>query len=110
MARIEKFGLHAASMVSAAPAVRHVVSPLPNTPAHKVLMQIAFGDQQVTDFAAEVEARTIGASVYRPALDKGRWPGKNNRAARYIPTITSFPFDGSALVWTEAVQDEHTAP
>jgi hypothetical protein len=36
-------------------------NPLPNTPAHQVLMDSAFGDFQVTDFAAEVEARTIGA-------------------------------------------------
>lgn len=81
----------------------HMTSdPLPNTPAHTVLMQIALGDQQVTDFAAEVEARTIGARVYRPALDRGRWPGKNNRAARYIPKIPSFPFDGSALVYWDS--------
>jgi hypothetical protein len=76
--------------------------PLPNTPAHTVLMQIAFGDFQVSDFAAEIEARTIGAHVYRPALDAGRWPGKNNRAARYIPPIKSFPFDGSALVYWDS--------
>jgi hypothetical protein len=36
-------------------------NPLPNTPPHQVLMDSAFGDFQVTDFAAEVEARTIGA-------------------------------------------------
>ncbi len=39
--------------------------PLPDTPSHTVLMQIAYGDHQVSDYAAALEARTIGASVYR---------------------------------------------
>ena len=42
-------------------AEQMTTSPLPNTPPHQVLMDSAFGDFQVTDFAAEVEARTIGA-------------------------------------------------
>ena len=43
--------------------------PLPDTPSHQVLMQIAYGDHQVSMYAAAVEARTVGASVYQPALD-----------------------------------------
>ena len=43
--------------------------PLPDTPAHQVLMQIAYGDFQVSDFAAAAEARTVGAAIVRPALD-----------------------------------------
>ena len=46
--------------------------PLPNTPDHDVLLQLAYGDHQVSNVAAEVEARTIGASVHNPALDPGR--------------------------------------
>jgi hypothetical protein len=46
--------------------------PYPGTPAHQVLMHVAFGDHQVTNVAADVEARTIGAAVYRPALGAGR--------------------------------------
>ena len=46
--------------------------PLPGTPAHEVLMHVAFGDHQVANVTAEVEARTIGASVRRPALAPGR--------------------------------------
>lgn len=42
--------------------------PLPGTPAHQVLLHVAFGDYQVTVFAAEVEARTIGAHVMDTAL------------------------------------------
>ena len=37
-----------------------------------MLLQLALGDHQVANITAEVEARTIGASVYRPALEAGR--------------------------------------
>ena len=48
----------------------HMTSdPLPGTPAHKVLMQTAYGDHQVSQYAAAVEARTIGAQAHQPALD-----------------------------------------
>jgi hypothetical protein len=71
--------------------------PLPNTPPHTVLLHNAFGDHQVANVAAEVEARTIGASVYQPALDPGRYwaPG----GIFGISAIPSFPFGGSALVY-----------
>ena len=48
--------------------------PLPNSPEHHVLLHPAFGDHQVANISADVEARTIGASAYRPALDPGRSP------------------------------------
>ncbi|HEX6651121.1 MAG TPA: hypothetical protein VF072_00140 [Thermoleophilaceae bacterium] len=69
--------------------------PLPGTPRHTVLMHVAFGDHQVSDTAAEVEARTIGARAYQPALVAGRspWP-----RFQMIPSIGSFPFTGSAIV------------
>jgi hypothetical protein len=37
--------------------------PLPGTPAHKVLIVMAYGDHQVANVATEVEARTIGAPL-----------------------------------------------
>lgn len=46
--------------------------PLPNTPAHQVLLEVAFGDYQVANVAAEVEARTIGADFLGTALAPGR--------------------------------------
>ena len=46
--------------------------PLPGTPSHKVLLQVALGDHQVANVAAEVEARTIGARLRTPAVDAGR--------------------------------------
>jgi hypothetical protein len=42
--------------------------PLPNTPAHQVMLQVAYSDHQVANVAAEVEARTIGARLRSPAL------------------------------------------
>jgi hypothetical protein len=70
--------------------------PLPNTPAHTVLLHEAFGDHQVANVSTEVEARTIGASIRTPALD----PGRHADVDPYygIPAIPSFPFAGSALV------------
>jgi hypothetical protein len=70
--------------------------PLPNTPPHNVLMHVAFGDHQVADVTAEVEARTIGAGVRWPALDPGRHTGVDPFYG--IPRIESYPYDGSALV------------
>jgi hypothetical protein len=69
--------------------------PLPDTPRHTVLMHVALGDHQVSDTAAEVEARTIGARGYRPVLLPGRspWP-----RFQLIPAIGSLPFGGSAIV------------
>ncbi len=46
--------------------------PLPDTPPHEVLMRVAFSDHQVANVTAEVEARTIGAAMYDPALLPGR--------------------------------------
>jgi hypothetical protein len=71
--------------------------PLPNTPRHEVLMHEAFGDHQVTNWATEVMARTVGVSMRKPAVDPGRHPaGKHAYAG--IPTIGQYPFRGSALV------------
>ncbi|MGW1429076.1 hypothetical protein ACWD6K_10715 [Streptomyces sp. NPDC002431] len=44
------------------------------TDRHQVLMHIAYGDHQVANAAAEVEARTIGARLITPALAPGRSP------------------------------------
>ena len=54
---------------------QHITTrPLPNTPAHTVLMQVAFGDHQVPDFTTSIMARTFGARIRRPVLDPGRSP------------------------------------
>jgi hypothetical protein len=70
--------------------------PLPNTPPHKVLLHLAFGDHQVANVATEVEARTIGASIHQPAIAGGRHSDVDPYFG--IPAIPSYPFDGSALI------------
>ena len=46
--------------------------PLPGTPEHKVLIEMAYGDHQVANVQTEVEARTIGAPLRVPAVDANR--------------------------------------
>ena len=77
----------------------HMTShPLPDTPSHEVLMQIAYGDFQVSMYAGAAEARTVGASAYQPALDPVR--GRDRNLFFGIPAIRQFPFTGSAIeVW-----------
>jgi hypothetical protein len=71
---------------------------LPDTPSHQVLMQIAYGDFQVSMYAAAAEARSIGAHAYQPALDPVRADDRNLLWG--LPAIGRFPFGGSAVeVW-----------
>jgi hypothetical protein len=71
--------------------------PLPGTPKHTILLDVAFGDHQVTPYQADVEARTIGASIHAPILPAGRSPQR--KPSWGIPAIASFPFGGSAIVY-----------
>jgi hypothetical protein len=74
--------------------------PLPNTPRHQVLMDVAFGDHQVSQFTADVEARTIGARIHAPALAAGRSP---QRVPSWgIPAIPAGPYSGSAIVYWDS--------
>jgi hypothetical protein len=78
---------------------QHMTSdPLPNTPAHEVLLHGALGDHQVTQVAMEVEARTIGARVRPVAVDEDRTFAVTPQYG--IPKIESWPFKGSAMeIW-----------
>ena len=73
--------------------------PLPNTPKHKVLQLLSFGDHQVANVATEVEARTIGSHLRLPAVD----PGRHTDVTPYygIPPIDHFPYGGDAslVIW-----------
>ncbi len=75
--------------------------PYPGTPAHEVLMHVAFGDHQVADVAAEIEARTIGARLLQPALAPGRHMS-GSKAFFALPSIPSLPFPGSAMVYWDS--------
>ena len=70
--------------------------PLPDTPRHTVLMQVAFGDHQVADFTTSIMARTFGARIRQPALDPGRSPFSNPWWG--LKTL-SLPSTGSGVVW-----------
>lgn len=74
--------------------------PLPGTPSHAVLMHVAYGDHQVANVSAEVEARTIGAATNPGFLAPGRhWavqPGWG------IPRIGAFPYDGSVFEYWDS--------
>jgi hypothetical protein len=73
-------------------------SPPPHTPPHQVLMQIAYGDFQVSMYAAAMEARSIGAYAYEPALDATTDRARDAQLLFGIPAIPAFPFTGSAIV------------
>ena len=81
-------------------ARRMTTNPLPDTPPHKVLLNVAFGDHQVTTWAADNEARTIGAQAHAPVVYPGRWPGVDQLFG--IPRIKSYPFTGSAIVYWDS--------
>jgi hypothetical protein len=82
--------------------------PLPNTPAHTVMLHVAFGDHQVTQYQADVAARTIGASIHSPILAPGRSP--QAKPSFGIPPIGAYPFPGSAIVYWDAGPSRVTPP
>lgn len=75
---------------------------LPGTPSHQVLLQMGFGDHQVSNFTTVAEARTIGAAVHRPALAPNRFPGDLFWG---IPSVQGNPSHGAATlyVWDPGV-------
>ena len=91
-------------------AHRMTDAPLPDTPPHEVLMNVAFGDHQVTTWQADVEARTIGASIHTPVVYEGRWPGVE--VGWGIDPIPSYPFRDSAIVYWDSgpIRDNPTPP
>ena len=78
-------------------ADRMTSDPLPGTPAHQVLLNIAFGDHQVTNYQSDVEARTIGAGAHDPVLYPNRWP--HTEVLWNVPAITQYPYTGSAIYY-----------
>jgi hypothetical protein len=89
-------------------AERMTSNPLPDTPAHQVLMDVAFGDHQVTDYQADVEARTIGARAHRPVLYNGRWP--SGLPLWNVPAIELYPYKGSAIYYWDGGPVRETSP
>jgi hypothetical protein len=91
-------------------AARMTSDPLFNTPRHKVLMQTAYGDFQVSQYSAAVEARTIGARSYQPALDIPP-RGQDSNLFYRIPAIQSYPYNGSAwVIWDTGTGNTQDPP
>lgn len=78
-------------------AHRMTGEPLPDSPTHRVLFDLAFGDHQVTNWQSNVEARTIGARAIVPFISSGRWPGVDVRWG--MDPVSTFPYDGSAIAY-----------
>jgi hypothetical protein len=70
------------------------------TDRHQVLMHIAYGDHQVANAAADVEARTLGARLLVPALAPGRSPDTVPYWGIRTLARSQLPHRGSAMtVW-----------
>jgi hypothetical protein len=74
--------------------------PLLRTPAKQVLLHVAFGDHQVAQVAAEIEARTIGARIRQPALADGRHPDAEPFYG--LAAMPEGPWNGNALVYWDS--------
>jgi len=81
-------------------AHRMTADPLPDTPPHKILMDIAFGDHLVSNWQSNVMARTIGARAVNPFVYSGRWPEVDGQWG--IEPITTYPYDGSAIAYWDS--------
>jgi len=83
--------------------VQHLTAdPYPGTTAKTVLLDVAFGDHQVSELAALVEARTIGATIHQPVAIDGRWQEKEPGWG-LEPTV--YPSKGSAIViWDSGME------
>ena len=73
--------------------------PLPGTPEHQVLLHVAFGDHQVSQHAAEVEARTGRMRLRCPALADGRAPDDD---PHWGLECAEDGFEGSVLVYWDS--------
>ena len=79
--------------------------PLPNTPSHEVMLQVAWSDHQVANVSAEAEAATIGAPVME-GLEE-HWamdsivPGTDKPQQGFVEEAT-YPHEGSALVYWDS--------
>jgi hypothetical protein len=80
-------------------AHRMTDNPPPNTPEHKIMLHVALGDHQVSNYASDVEARTAGLYTPVGGVSEERWPGYNE--LWNVPRIQSedYPFTGSSVVY-----------
>ena len=83
--------------------VQHLTdNPYPGTQPKTVLLHVAFGDHQVSELSALVEARAIGATIHQPVAIDGRWQEKE---AGWGLEPTVYPSKGSAIViWDSGME------
>ncbi|HEY4332063.1 MAG TPA: hypothetical protein VGM78_05820, partial [Ilumatobacteraceae bacterium] len=83
--------------------VQHVTAnPYEGTQAKTVLMDIAFGDWQVSELSAMVAARTMGIPISRPVTAAGRSEEKDPGWG--LDTLT-YPSDGSGMIIWDSGSD-----
>jgi len=69
------------------------------TPAHTVILDVAFGDHQVAPITAQNIARTLRMPIYKPTLSATSAPlGIQPFWFWNLAGIRKFPYEGSALV------------
>ena len=72
------------------------VDPVPT------LLHVAYGDHQVSELSALIEARTLGAAIHQPVAGEGRWaevePGWGLDPIDYTDPATAGGAAGSAIV------------
>ncbi|MBK5307732.1 MAG: hypothetical protein JJD92_13685 [Frankiaceae bacterium] len=73
---------------------------LPNTPPHRVMYQVSFGDHQVANVTADSAARSAGAAVDPNMLEAGRSP--DLEPVWGAERIASYPYAGSAIVYFDS--------
>lgn len=80
--------------------VQHLTDrPYDNTPAHQILMNVAFGDHQVANVTADTIARTLKVPMYMPALPQGADDVPPSDRFWNISRLRKFPAEGSALFY-----------
>lgn len=70
-------------------------NPYPRTPRHTVLLLGAVGDHQVSEFALQIEARTMGVAAHQPLAAPDRELGGERDFA--LPAIPTYPWPRSAF-------------
>src|SRR5690606_8514470 len=70
----------------------HIRDPLPNTPAHEVLLNVAIGDHQVSTLGAHVMARAIGEVVNMAPVNRSIWGLEEVTGAHTGSAMVEFDF------------------
>ncbi len=81
---------------------QHLISdPYEGTPEHQVLMHVAVGDHQVSQYAADVMARTIGAKRIEAELREGR---SSDKTPLWGIDIATLPSSDSIIIYVDSDQ------